>query len=108
MRKKVYLILTILGVILPMSQFAQWSMVNGFDLKLMGAAMFANQIASGIALDALITAVVIVVFIIFDRKDVKVQHLWLPIVGIFFSGISFALPMYLYLRESALGKGTEK
>jgi hypothetical protein len=104
MKKNIYLVLAILGVILPMSQFAQWSMVNGFDLKLMGQAMFANQIAGGIAIDALLTAVAIVVFMVFDQKQVKVKYLWLPIAGIFFSGISFALPMYLYLRERAMKK----
>lgn len=101
MKKNIYLGLAILGIVLPYTQFVPWSNANGFNLQLMGKLMFANQIASGIAIDALLTAVVIVTFIIFDSRQVKVKHLWLPIVGIFFSGISFALPMYLYLRTKA-------
>ena len=102
MKKNIYLVLAIFGVILPYTQFVPWSMQNGSDIKLMISEMFANQIASGIAIDALLTGVVIVLFMFFDRKKVVVKWIWIPIVGVFLSGISFALPMYLYLRERAL------
>lgn len=96
--------LAILGVILPYTQFVPWSNANGFNLSLMISQMFVNQIASGIAIDALLAALVIVVFILFDTKQIKVKYWWLSIIGIFVSGISFALPFYLYLRERSLEK----
>lgn len=102
MKKNIYLALALAGIILPYTQFVPWSNANGFNLRLMIGEMFVNQIASGIAIDALLTALVILVFIAFDRKSVRVSYLWLPIAGMFLSGISFALPMYLYLRERAL------
>ncbi len=102
MKKNIYLVLMILGIILPYTQFVPWSNVHGFNLSLMINQMFANQIAAGIAIDALLAAVVIVFLILFENDRVKVKHLWLPILGIFISGISLALPLYLYMRERAL------
>ena len=102
MQKKVYLFLAMLGVVLPYTQFVPWSNANGFDLRLMGKLMFANQIAAGIAIDALLAAVAIIIFMVFDNRKTKVKYLWIPVIGIFLSGIAFAFPMYLYLRECAL------
>ncbi len=100
MKKNIYLILSILGIILPYTQFVPWTNANGLNLKLLLSEMFANQIATGIAIDALFTGLVIIIFILFDRKIAKVKFFWIPIVGIFLSGIAFALPFYLYLRET--------
>jgi hypothetical protein len=99
MKKNVYLAISILGVILPLTQFVPWTNAHGFDLGLMISEMFANHIASGIAIDALLAALAIVLFIIFDMKQSRVKLWWIPVIGIFVSGISFALPFYLFLRE---------
>lgn len=99
MKKNIYLALAILGFILPYTQFVPWTNQYGFDFGFMVEQMFANQIASGIALDALVIAVVIVIFILFEQRQDKVKFFWVPIVTIFLSGIALALPLYLYLRE---------
>lgn len=104
MKKYIYLLIAILGVILPYTQFVPWSNENGFDLGLMVSLMFANQIASGIALDALVAGLAILLFIIFDKKETRVKYWWVSVVGIFLSGIAFALPFYLFLREISLEK----
>lgn len=104
MKKNIYLILAILGLILPYTQFVPWANTNGFDLLTMIKQMFANQIASGIAIDALLAAVVIIFFIVFENRLIKVKHIWLPVTCIFISGISLALPLYLYMRECTLEK----
>lgn len=108
MKKNVYLILAVFGVLLPYTQFVPWTNTHGFNISLMLAEMFANQIATGIAIDALLTAVGIIVFILFERREIRVKHLWLPIVGIFLSGISFAFPIYLYLRERTREENLQK
>lgn len=99
MKKNLYLALAVLGIILPYTQFVPWSNANGFDIGLMVSLMFANQIAAGVAIDALLVALSIVVLIIFDTREIRVKYWWIPIIGIFMAGISFALPFYLYLRE---------
>ncbi len=99
MKKNIYLILALMGIVIPYSQYVPWSITNGFDFSLMMQQMFVNQIAKGIAFDALLVSLVIIIFIIFDNKRREVKNVWIPVVGIFIFGVAFALPMYLYLKE---------
>jgi len=101
MLKKFYLLLALIGIVLPYSQFVPWTMINGFDLVKMGQAMFVNQIAAGIALDALSAAVFLIIYILFEQRVKPVKYFWLPIIGVFIFGLAFALPFYFYLREDA-------
>ncbi|MCX6793380.1 MAG: DUF2834 domain-containing protein [Candidatus Falkowbacteria bacterium] len=99
MMKYVYFFLAMIGIVLPYSQFVPWTMTNGMDLVKMGQAMFVNQIAAGIALDALTAAVILIIYILVQQKKKPVKYFWLPIVGTFVFGLAFALPFYFYLRE---------
>lgn len=101
MKKKVYALLAFFGLIIPYTQFVPWTNENGFDVFAMVSAMFANQIAAGIALDALTAAVVLVVFIAIEHKRRPIPYAWVPVCSIFLVGIAFAFPLYLYLRERA-------
>lgn len=101
MYKNIYLALALLGIIIPYSQFVPWTMANGLNFGLMFEEMFVNQISRGITFDALLVAVVIIAFVFIENKKRSVKNLWLPIIGIFLFGVSFALPMYLYLREKS-------
>lgn len=104
MKKNMYLALSIIGAILPFSQFVAFTNQYGFNLNIMFTNIFANKMAMGIALDAMWAAVILIVFILSEYKQIKIKYVWLPIVGIFIIGLSFAFPFYLYLRELALAK----
>jgi hypothetical protein len=104
MKKNMYLILSIIGAILPFSQFVAFTNQHGFNLNIMFANIFANKMATGIALDAMWAAIILIIFILSENKKINIKHLWLPIIGIFMIGLSFAFPFYLYLREIALHK----
>ncbi|MGB0757396.1 MAG: DUF2834 domain-containing protein [Patescibacteria group bacterium] len=99
MKKSLYLILAILGTIIPYTQFVPFTNKYGFDVPLMLDQMFATTISTGIAYDALFTALVLIIFILIEQKKNPVRLFWIPIVGIFAIGLSFAFPFYLYLRE---------
>lgn len=90
-----------IGVILPYSQFVPWALAGGSLSDIIPLA-FVNQIAGGIALDALTAGLFLIGFIILDRKKVLVKNIWLPIAGIFIFGIAFAFPCYFYLRSLSL------
>jgi hypothetical protein len=105
-QKNVYLFLAILGAALPYSQFIPWVMENGLQLGLLVRQLFANRIGGFFGLDVLVSAFVLVRFVCVEGKRLRMRHLWLPIVGLCAIGVSFALPLFLYLRESAL-EGTE-
>ncbi len=101
-RKNVYLVLCILGAVIPYSQFVPWLLENGFNASLFVHQLFANRISAFFAWDVLISAVVVVGFVRSEGKRSGVQMVWLPILGVLTVGVSFGLPLFLYLHERAL------
>jgi hypothetical protein len=99
-----YLILSVLGFLLPYSQFLPWLREHGFDWQEFRYEMFENRIASFFVYDVLVAAGALLVFMIVEGARVGVRHLWAPILGTFLVGVSFALPLFLFLREERLRK----
>ena len=106
-RKNIYLFLCVLGILLPYSQFIPWLIENGLNVPLFVRQLFANRISGFFGLDVLVSAVVLVRFVREEGKRLGMRLLWLPIVGLCAVGVSFGLPLFLYLREHSLeGSGT--
>ena len=101
-RKNIYLLLCILGVAIPYSQFVPWVMENGLHIGLLVRELFANRVSAFFGLDVLVSSVVLLVFMHVEGRLVRVRFRWLPIVGLCAVGVSLALPLFLYLRERAL------
>jgi hypothetical protein len=99
MKRIIFALLAFVGIVGPYTQFVPWSMVNGFNVAQMISLAGANQISAGIAIDAVLAAIAFVVYILLEQKTRKVKYFWLPIIGIFVSGIAFAIPFYFFLRE---------
>ncbi len=107
-RKNVYLLLCVLGIVLPYSQFIPWLLENGLHLGLIFRQLFANRIGGFFGLDVLVSSVVLVGFIRTEGRRLGVRKLWLPILGLLTVGVSCALPLFLYLREGAAGNQSEE
>ncbi|RMH69616.1 MAG: DUF2834 domain-containing protein [Gemmatimonadetes bacterium] len=99
--KKLYLTLTIIGGILPYSQAIPWLFQNGLDLPRIIDLLFANPISAAFGLDIVISATVLMIWIIHEHKRQPVKLVWLPLIGTVVVGVSFGLPLFLYLRESS-------
>ncbi len=97
-----YLILAILGLILPYSQFVPWVITNGLHASLFFHEMFVNRIAGFFVMDVLISAVALIVFVLGDAPKLKLRYSWLPIVATLLVGVSLGLPLFLYLRQAQL------
>jgi hypothetical protein len=97
-----YLFLCVLGAALPYSQFIPWIIEHGPNIELLIRQLFANRISAFFGLDVLVSAVVLVRFVRVEGKCLGMRLLWLPIVGLLTVGVSFGLPLFLYLRERAL------
>ena len=104
MGKIIYLILAIIGVILPMSQFIPATIAGEFSLNGLFKDMTQTRILTGVSLDFFIAATAAIVFIIIEGKKRKLSLVWVAIVGTFLIGLSFGLPFFLYLRERSLEK----
>ncbi|NUM45909.1 MAG: DUF2834 domain-containing protein [Anaerolineales bacterium] len=97
--KALYLALAILGFILPYAQFIPWLMEHGVNIPLLFAEILGSRLSAFAWLDVIISALALLVFIGKDGRKARVPYLWLPILGTFLIGVSFGLPMFLYLRE---------
>jgi hypothetical protein len=103
-RKSLYIVLCVLGLVLPYSQFVPWVVQNGLDMPLFVRQLFANRISAFFGLDVLVSAVVLIGFVRSEGSRLRMTRLWLPIVSVLLVGVSLGLPLFLYLRENALEK----
>ena len=98
--KRFYLAMSVLGLLLPFSQFVPWLFQFGLDLSQLLGQASATPISAFAWLDVVVTAVVVIGFIIGDSYRQNVSLFWLPILGTLLVGPSLGLPLYLYLREA--------
>jgi len=103
--KTIYLVLCIVGLVLPYWQFVPWVAANGLNLPLFSQQLFANRISSFFAMDVTISSLVLLVFIAREGAKLGVRgRLW-PVLAVFTVGVSLGLPLFLYLRERKLEEG---
>src|ERR1044072_5830843 len=95
---RVYLILCVLGLVIPYSQFVPWLLEHGLDFGLFFRELFANRISAFFAVDVIVSAIVLIWFIQSEGKRLRVRLLWLPTIGTLVVGVSFGFPLFLFLR----------
>ena len=98
-RKTLYLLLAVLGLLIPYSQFLPWLIQNGPNYHLFLSELTANRISTFFVADVLLSAITLIAFIRTESKKTKIPHAWTVTAGLCLVGVSFALPLYLYLRE---------
>jgi len=101
-----YLVCCVLGLVLPYSQFVPWLLEHGLNITLFLRELFANRISAFFAIDVIVSAIVLLWFIQNEGKRLRVGLLWLPTVGTLIVGVSFGLPLFLFLREVTLDRTT--
>jgi hypothetical protein len=94
-----YLILAVGGAIVPWLYFGPWLWENSFDLALMIELWNANDATTGLVYDLTWAYGVLVLWVLIEsipRRDWR--SLWAIPAGVAV-GVSFALPLYLFLRS---------
>lgn len=95
--RRLYLILAVLGAVIPYSAFVPWAMAHGLDMPRFVSEMFGTPIASFFSLDVVLSA--LAVFALVGRGMRRgVPHAWLAVVGTLTVGVSLGLPLFLYLE----------
>jgi hypothetical protein len=97
--ERFYLVLTLLGILLPYGAFIPWLVDNGLNIGLLFNEAVANPISMFAWLDILVAAVALLSFIVVDGHRNKVRYRYLAVLGTLFVGVSFGLPLYLYFKE---------
>ena len=95
----IYLLLAILGFILPYSQLVPFIAENGLDFSLFSSQLFTNQISSCFAFDLLVSSVVFWAFVFQEGRRINLKFLWIYVVLNLVIGLSFALPFFLWVRS---------
>lgn len=99
--------LSIIGTVLPLSQFVPFIAKNGMNMSLFFEKLFINEISSFFAMDVIVSAAVTVLLIAYETKRLKIKNTWVCYVGLFTVGVSCGLPLFLYFRELYLNKKTK-
>jgi len=97
-----YTLMCVLGVILPYSQFLPWLYENGLNLSTLLQEVTENRISAFAWLDVIVSAVVLIGFILVEGNRLSIKKLWIPIVGTLTVGVSLGLPLFLLQRENYL------
>lgn len=97
--KKLYLVLAVLGAVIPYAFFIQYFASEGFGLAGFVAALFVNPPAAGFTVDLVIASLVFWMFMAQKRRRDK-GPAPAPFIALnLLIGLSCALPAYLYARE---------
>ena len=97
----IYLILSILGAVLPMIANFEFAMEygNSFDIKNFISLANANPAAQSISRDLLVGASAILIWIINESKKLEIKNMWIVYIGTFLIAFAFSAPFFLFLRE---------
>ena len=97
-----YLVLAIIGAVVPMMHYIQWAGDDGFTFDAFITAWSANGATVGLMWDMAIAAGVLTLWMmaeVYVRKDWWVLPIGL--IATFGIGLSCGLPLYLFLRSRA-------
>src|ERR1043166_7834552 len=101
--RHLYLLFAAIGLVLPSSQLIPWlAEHHELNMSVFLRDLFANRIGAMFALDVMVSAVVLILFIQSEGKRLAMRLLWLPILGTLIVGVSFGFPLFLYLRQVRL------
>lgn len=106
--KTLYLLLCVLGSVLPYWQFIPWVAANGLHLSMFFPELFANRISAFFGMDVFVSAAVLLTFMRVESRRLGIPKPWLPVLALLAVGVSLAMPMFLYMRELQLERGTSK
>ncbi|MDJ0799357.1 MAG: DUF2834 domain-containing protein [Calothrix sp. MO_167.B12] len=98
----IYLLLCILGFALPYSQFVPFLWEHGLNLQLFVEQLFVNHISAFFAMDVAVSSLVLWAFVFWEGTRLKMGFLWVYVVSNLLVGVSFALPLFLFMRQRQL------
>jgi hypothetical protein len=107
MIKVIYLLLCVLGFVLPYSQLVPFILEHSLDIKLFLEQLFANKISGFFGMDVIVSSLVLWTLVFWEGTRLKMQNLWVYVVCNLLVGVSLGLPLFLFMRELQLEQQTE-
>lgn len=97
--KHIYLLLCVLGTLLPFSQFIPWVMEHGLNVPLFVQELFSTRIGAFFGMDVIVSVIVLFVFIFKESEHFTPLQKWSPVIVTLTVGVSLGLPLFLYFRQ---------
>lgn len=104
--RHLYLVLCVLGLLLPNAAFAPWLFEHGLSPALFVRDLFANGVSGFFALDVVISAVAVCAFAAVEGRRLRLRGWWVAIAAVALVGVSLGLPLFLYQRQRHLDTPT--
>jgi len=109
--RHVYLLLFVVGTLLPLALFWPWLVANGLNLQLFFSELFSTSIGAFFGADVIISAIVLVIFSAAESRRLKMDNplmvVGFVIIATLCAGVSSGFPLFLYFRQRHLD-GLEK
>jgi Protein of unknown function DUF2834 len=97
--RAIYAGLAVIGAIVPLVHLRRFLVANGPAPEPFLGQLFGTPVSAFFGWDVIISGIVLLIFIQLEGPRRRVPHLWAPILGTLFIGVSFGLPLFLALRE---------
>ena len=102
-RERILLALTVLGFLVPNTMITVFLVEHGFDLPGYFGHWTESLPAAQLAADVGIAFLAFALWAAWEGRRIGMSTWWLPIPASLLVGLCFALPLFLLLRERALG-----
>jgi len=100
-RKTLYLVLTIIGTLAPMIVLSFFFLEQGLTPTQLLEQIFSSLLSVALFVNIIVGCVTLSVLMKTEGHELGVKT-WPPMVAMAVVGISSALPLYFYLRESRI------
>lgn len=101
-RRSLCLLAALIGLVAPyyflISFIANYGLAPGQFV----AQLFGTPISAFFAIDLAISSIVFIIFLWTESSRLNMKHRWIYLLALFTVGLSFALPLFLWSRESHL------
>ena len=102
--KHVFGALAAIGTVLPLWQLLPFVRDHGLAPQTFVEQLFSTPVGGFFGMDVIVSAVVLWVFILVEGRRLGIKHRWIPVVASLVVGVSFGLPLFLYMRERYVEK----
>jgi hypothetical protein len=97
--KRIYLLLSVIGALVPCFFFFQFVQLEGMNIPAMLTGPFANNIAGAFSSDILLSIFTFCIFVLHQAKDTNNPKSFIFVALALTLGLACALPAYLYAKE---------
>ena len=102
LKKTIYLILTIVGLVLPYYFVFKFYTANEMSTSAALAQLVSTDWGALFVADLLVSVFAAWFFIYNEAKRLNMKYWWTFLIATMLVGLSFALPLFLYYRERRL------